>query len=42
MIGVVYGVAPIPMEENVPILHKPIFWGAVALVLFVVLQWIFW
>ena len=42
LIGVVYGVTPIPKEENVPVLHKPIFWGAAALALFAVLQWIFW
>ncbi len=40
--GVVYGVTPIPKEENVPLLHKPIFWAGVALALFLVLQWIFW
>jgi len=26
----------------VPLLHKPIFWAGVALVLFVILQVIFW
>ena len=40
--GVVYGVTPIPKEENVPLLQKPIFWAGVALALFLVLQWIFW
>src|SRR5438445_2118678 len=40
--GLVYGVTPIPKEENVPLLHKPIFWAGVALVLFVILQTIFW
>jgi solute:Na+ symporter, SSS family len=40
--GVVYGVTQIPKEENVPLLHKPIFWAGVALALFLVLQWIFW
>jgi SSS family solute:Na+ symporter len=40
--GVVYGVTPIPKEENVPLMHKPIFWAGVALALFLVLQWIFW
>jgi SSS family solute:Na+ symporter len=40
--GLVYGVTPIPKEENVPLLHKPIFWAGVALVLFVILQIIFW
>src|ERR1700687_180579 len=40
--GLVYGVTPIPKEENVPLLHKPIFWAGVALALFVILQVIFW
>jgi len=40
--GLVYGYTPIPKEENVPLLHKPIFWAGVALVLFVILQVIFW
>jgi len=34
--GLVYGYTPIPKEENVPLLHKPIFWAGVALVLFVI------
>jgi SSS family solute:Na+ symporter len=40
--GLVYGYTPIPKEENVPLLHKPIFWAGVALVLFVILQVVFW
>jgi SSS family solute:Na+ symporter len=40
--GLVYGVTSIPKEENVPPLHKPIFWAGVALTLFVILQVIFW
>src|SRR6266849_5553157 len=40
--GVVYGITAIPKEENVPLLHKPIFWAGVALALFVVLQLVFW
>ena len=40
--GLVYGVTPIPKEENVTLLHKPIFWAGLALVLFVILQIIFW
>jgi SSS family solute:Na+ symporter len=42
LVGLVYGVTPIPKEENVPLLHKPIFWAGVALVLFVILQFMFW
>jgi len=40
--GLVYGVTPIPKEENVPLVRKPIFWAGVALILFVILQIIFW
>ena len=40
--GLVYGVTPIPKEENEPLVHKPIFWAGVALVLFVILQIVFW
>src|ERR1700720_3242634 len=40
--GLVYGFTPIPREENVPLLHKPIFWAGVAVLLFVILQIIFW
>ena len=40
--GLVYGYTPIPKEENVPLLQKPIFWAGVALVLFVILQVVFW
>jgi SSS family solute:Na+ symporter len=40
--GLVYGYTPIPKEGNVPLLHKPIFWAGAALVLFVILQVVFW
>jgi len=40
--GLVYGFTPIPKEENVPLMHKPIFWAGVAVALFAVLQLIFW
>ena len=40
--GLVYGFTPIPKEENVPLLHKPIFWAGVAVAFFVILQIIFW
>jgi len=42
LVGLVYGVTPIPKEESVPLLQKPIFWAGVALVLFVILQFVFW
>jgi solute:Na+ symporter, SSS family len=38
----VYGLTPIPPEEEVPLLHRPIFWGGVVAIVFVVLQIIFW
>src|SRR5262249_23492239 len=40
--GLVYGLTPIPKEEGVPLFHKPIFWAAVAFVLFLILQFLFW
>jgi SSS family solute:Na+ symporter len=40
--GLVYGFTPIPKEENVSLLHKPIFWACVAVALFVILQIVFW
>src|SRR5712664_417789 len=40
--GLVYGFTTIAKEENVPLLHKPIFWVGVAVALFVILQIIFW
>jgi SSS family solute:Na+ symporter len=40
--GLVYGFTPIPKEETVPLLHKPIFWAGVAVAFFVILQIIFW
>jgi solute:Na+ symporter, SSS family len=42
LLGLVYGVTPIPKEENVALLHKPLFWAGVALVLFIILQFTFW
>ena len=39
--GLVYGLTPIPKEEGVPLIHKPIFWAAVAFVLFLILQIVF-
>jgi SSS family solute:Na+ symporter len=42
LVGLVYSLTEVPHEEHASIFHKPAFWGAVALVLFVVLQIIFW
>ena len=42
LVGLVYSLTPIAHEEHATIFHKPVFWGAVAMGLFVVLQIIFW
>ncbi len=39
---VVYGLTPIPKIEHVSMFHRPIFWGAVVAIAFVILQIIFW
>jgi SSS family solute:Na+ symporter len=38
----VYGLTPIPHEEEVSLIHSPVFWGVVVAVAFVILQIIFW
>jgi SSS family solute:Na+ symporter len=40
--GLVYGATDIPKEGDVPLLHRPAFWAAVSIVIFLILQWIFW
>jgi SSS family solute:Na+ symporter len=42
LVGLVYSLADVPREEHATIFHKPLFWGLVALALFVILQIIFW
>jgi solute:Na+ symporter, SSS family len=42
LVGLVYGVTPIPKEKSVPLLQKPISWAGVAFVLLLILQWMFW
>jgi SSS family solute:Na+ symporter len=42
LVGLVYSLTDVPREEHATIFHKPLFWGVVALVLFVILQIIFW
>jgi SSS family solute:Na+ symporter len=42
LVGLVYSLTPLAREEHVSVLHKPLFWGIVALGIFVVLQIIFW
>ena len=40
--GLVYGCTELPSEGHLPIWKRPIFWAAVSLAAFLVLQWIFW
>ena len=40
--GLVYGETEIPSEGHLPFYQRPLFWSGVCLVLFLVLQWIFW
>jgi len=40
--GLVYGCTPLPSEGHLPLWHRPIFWGGVAMAVFVVLQIVFW
>jgi SSS family solute:Na+ symporter len=40
--GLVYSLTEVAHEEKVGLLHRPVFWGGVAMVLLVVLQIIFW
>jgi SSS family solute:Na+ symporter len=40
--GLVYGVTDIPSEGQVPLIHKPAFWGVVVAALFVLVNVIFW
>ncbi len=35
LVGLVYGVTPIPHEGDIPLWQRPIFWGAVVFVVFV-------
>ncbi len=40
--GLVYGATKLPSEGHLPLVKRPIFWAAVALAMFLLLQWIFW
>ena len=40
--GLVYSLTEIGKEEHASLFHRPIFWGALAIVLLIVLQIIFW
>jgi len=40
--GLVYGCTELPSEGHLPVWKRPIFWAVVSLVIFLLLQWIFW
>jgi solute:Na+ symporter, SSS family len=40
--GLVYGCTELPSEGHLPLWHRPVFWGVISAVLFLLLQWIFW
>ena len=40
--GLVYSLTDVPKEHYTNWLHRPVFWGALALLIFAVLQIIFW
>ncbi|HMD42533.1 MAG TPA: sodium:solute symporter family protein [Candidatus Acidoferrum sp.] len=40
--GLVYGVTDIPSEGQVPLVHRPLFWGAVVAAAFAIVNVIFW
>ena len=40
--GLVYGVTEIPQEGQVSLIHRPAFWAAVIIVIFFILNLIFW
>ena len=42
LVGLVYGATEIPSEGNLPLIHRPIFWAGVVIVVFVILNVIFW
>jgi SSS family solute:Na+ symporter len=40
--GLVYGATEIPSEGNLPLIHRPVFWAAVVIVIFFIVNIIFW
>jgi SSS family solute:Na+ symporter len=40
--GLVYGVTPLPKEDELPLWKRPIFWAAIVAVAFVIANIIFW
>jgi len=42
LVGLVYSLTPLAQEEDSSWLHRPVLWGAVSIVVLVILQIIFW
>jgi SSS family solute:Na+ symporter len=42
LVGLVWGTTTMPIEESVPLWHKPIFWAAGVALFFAILQVVFW
>lgn len=42
LVGLVYSLTPLAKEEHTSLFHRPAFWGAIALIVLVILQIIFW
>ncbi|MGO9096288.1 MAG: sodium:solute symporter family protein [Bryobacteraceae bacterium] len=42
LVGLVYGLTPVPSEGHLPLYKRSIFWAVAVAVVFIVLQWIFW
>ena len=42
LVGLVYGATEIPRETGLALYHKPIFWAGIVIIVFVVLNIIFW
>ena len=40
--GLVYGLTPIPSVGTVPLYENPLFWAAVVIIIFFILNIIFW
>ena len=40
--GLVYGCTELPSEGDLRLWQRPVFWGAIAFVIFLILQWLFW
>jgi SSS family solute:Na+ symporter len=42
LVGLVYGATEVPSEGDLPVYHRPIFWAAIIILVFFVLNIIFW